>query len=127
VADAATELRMRAVTTALAGYRYRYANEVQLHERMAEVLAAADLQHVREFVIDARNRADFWLDGLVVEVKVDGTFQDALRQIGRYIEHERVRGVVLASTKPWAAQPLAKRPYWQGKPFAMVHLTRQAL
>lgn len=120
-------LRMRTVMGLLTGYAYRYASEAQLHDRLAQVLDEAGTTYERERVLDPKNRADFWLDGLVIEVKVDGTLTEALQQVGRYIELPDVAGVLLASTKAWARQPLTKRPKWHGKPFAMAYIARQAL
>ena len=63
--------------------------------------------------MDANNRADFWLDGLVIEVKVAGSLADALRQVGRYISLPQVRGVLLATTERWGERPLVARPAWR--------------
>lgn len=111
----------------LGSYLYRYGSEVQLHEAMAKVLDQAGVTHAREHILDPRNRADFWIDGLVIEVKVDGTLAEALRQVDRYIQLPQVTGVLLASTQRWADKPLVKRPSWGGKPFQMIRLARQAL
>lgn len=127
MAESAAFLRLRQIEGVLTGYAYRYSSEVQLHDRLAQALDEAGFTYVRERVLDAKNRADFWLAGLVVEVKVDGTLTEALKQVSRYIELPDVTGVLLASTKAWARRPLVERPKWQGKPFAMAYITRQAL
>jgi hypothetical protein len=120
-------MSLRGISGALGGYAYRYSTEAQLHDRFAEVLERAGLAFERERTLDDKNRADFWIDGIVVEVKVDGTLTDALRQVARYIELPQVTGVLLASTKSWAAAPLRERPKWAGKPFGMMQIRRQAL
>lgn len=120
-------MRLRQVDGLLAGFAYRYSSEVQLHDRIAAVLDKAEIPYERERVLDAKNRADFWLDGLVIEVKVDGGIGEALQQVGRYINLPQVEGVLLASSCRWAAARLRERPVWQGKPFEMVYLQRQAL
>lgn len=120
-------MHLSALARMVGGFNYRYGNEVQLHEALAEVLTMAGYAFEREYVLDAKNRADFWLDGLVIEVKVDGALSEALRQVDRYIALPQVKGVLLASTQRWAAQQLDARPAWQGKPFQMVRLGRQAL
>jgi hypothetical protein len=100
---------------------------VKLHEAMASVLEQAGFPFTREYALDAKNRADFWLDGIVIEVKIDGPLAAALRQCDRYINLPQVKGVLLASTQRWADAPLVKRPEWGGKPFMMVKLGRQSL
>lgn len=118
---------MNALATHLGRYAYRYGDEIQLHKRIAEVLTLHGFEFERERVLDARNRADFWLDGLVIEVKVAGGLSEALHQVGRYIKLPDVTGVILAGTPRWAGQPLVEKPAWEDKPFQMVRLTRQSL
>jgi hypothetical protein len=114
----------------LGGFSYRYASEVQLHERLEEVLQGEGMPFEREYRIDDKNRADFFLDGIVIEVKVDGSLSEAIRQVDRYLGLDVVRGVLLASTSRWAEAPLRadiRTKGWRGKPFAMARLRRQAL
>lgn len=120
-------MRLGAIARLLGNYRYRYGNEIQLHEALATVLEGAGYDFEREYVLDAKNRADFWLDGIVVEVKVGGSLAQALRQADRYITLPHVAGVVLASTERWGETQLADRPAWGGKAFQMVRLGRQSL
>lgn len=120
-------MRLSALANLLGGVRYRYGSEVQLHDVMGTLLTEAGYTFDREYRMDQHNRADFWLDGLVIEVKIDGSMGDALRQVDRYIGLPQVHGVLLAGTPIWAGTALAKRPAWQGKAFQMVRLQRQAL
>jgi len=121
------QLQLKGIGRLLAGFGYRYGSEVQLHQALATVLEQAGHAHVREYRLDASNRADFWLDGLVIEVKVAGSLADALRQVGRYINLPQVRGVLLVTTERWGERQLVARPAWDGKPFNIVRLKRQAL
>lgn len=121
------QLQLKGIGRLLAGFGYRYGSEVQLHQALSSVLDHAGHAHVREYRLDASNRADFWLDGLVIEVKVAGSLADALRQVRRYISLPQVRGVLLATTERWGERPLVARPAWQGKPFNIIRLKRQAL
>lgn len=126
---AATEQRMQLASLGrlLGGFLYRYNSEVALHESLAKVLADGGYVAERELVLNAKNRADFCVNGLVIEVKVDGSLSEALRQVDRYITLPSVKGVLLASTQRWADSTLAERPAWEGKPFAMIRLRRQFL
>lgn len=121
------QIILNAIANHLGRYSYRYGNEIQLHERIAEVLDIHGFTYERERVLDARNRADFWINGLVIEVKVDGALSEALRQVGRYINLPDVTGVILAGTPRWAGQALVEKPVWQDKPFQMIRLARQSL
>lgn len=121
------QLQLQGIGRLLAGFGYRYGSEVQLHQALYTVLEQAGHHFEREYRLDASNRADFWLDGLVIEVKVAGSLADALRQVGRYINLPQVRGVLLATTERWGDMPLVARPAWQGKAFNIIRLKRQAL
>lgn len=118
---------LSALATHLSRYAYRYGDEIQLHQRIAEVLTRYNFEFERERVLDARNRADFWLGGVVIEVKVGGSLSEALHQVGRYIKLPDVTGVILAGTPRWAGQELTQKPLWLDKPFQMVRLARQSL
>ncbi len=66
-------MHLSRLASLLGGYHYRYGSEVQLHQALSTVLTDAGFEHEREVALDARNRADFWLEGIVIEVKVDGS------------------------------------------------------
>lgn len=126
-AQISDEAIVTSVARVLGGFLYRYSTEIDLQDRMHEVLAEVGYSVERERRLDARNRTDLWLDGIVVEVKVGGSLSAALRQVSRYMNLPEVRGIVLASTERWASQPLSNQPEWGGKPFAMIRVRRQSL
>lgn len=128
VADVAVEFRVRRVATLLGGFRYLFGDEYQLQQAVAEVLTGAGESVTRELILDRKNRADVMLqDGILVEVKVDGSLSAALRQCERYSVLDSVHGIVLAASVVWARRGLVSRPLMGGKPFALVHLARQSL
>lgn len=120
-------LQLRHLETVLRRFSYRYNDEAQLHTAISQVLADESLTFAREHRLDAKSRADFWLDGVLIEVKVDGSLSEALRQVDRYCVYRAVTGVLLATTLRWGDQPLKDKPAFRGKPFAMVRLRRQSL
>lgn len=122
------DFELASIAGELSKYRYRYNSEIQLQDGMQRVLEQAGYQVLREHLLGARRqRSDLWIDGLVVEVKVDGSLAAALRQVSDYMKVEKVRGVILASTERWAATPLQQLPEWGGKPFIMIQVRRQCL
>ena len=126
----AVDVRMQLSTLAQAmgGYRYRYANEAQLHDRLADVLLEQRVDFERERILDAKNRLDFWIEGgIVLEVKVDGSLSQALRQIDRYAALDDVAAVLLATTQRWGDDSIKHRASFHGKPFEMLRLRRQAV
>lgn len=127
--SAASEARLHlnAIANHLGRYAYRYSSEVRLHESLAKVLETHGIVFERERILDAKNRADFWVDGIVIEVKVAGSMSEALGQVDRYINLPDVKGVILASTQRWADTNMAAKPTWHDKPFQMIRLARQSL
>jgi len=120
-------ITLNAIANHLARYSYRYSSEELLHAALSKVLETHGFDFKHEHVLDARNRVDFWINGIVIEVKVDGSMPDALRQVDRYINLPSVQGVILAGTPRWAAQELVQKPVWKDKPFQMIRLERQYL
>lgn len=122
------DFRVRRIANLLCGFRYLFGDEYQLQEAVTKVLSDAGESVTRELILDRKNRADVMLaNGLLVEVKVDGSLSAALRQCERYSALESVCGIVLAASVSWARRGLVSRPLMGGKPFAMVFLPRQCL
>lgn len=114
-------IQVSQIAAALAGYRYSFGSEIELHKGMAEAMAAAGLPFVREHVAGPADRFDFLVDGgIVVEAKIKGSMAAALSQCLRYAERPDVRAVLLVAARFWASsitiQELA------GKPFMLVKL-----
>ena len=124
----AIDFRVRSVANRLAGFRWMFGSEDHLQGAIATMLVDAGESVVRENILDRRNRADVVLsDGVLIEVKVDGSLSAALRQCDRYSALPAVTGIVLASTCIWARRQLVTRPRMGGKPFALAFLPRQSI
>lgn len=120
-------LRLSQLASCLRPYAYRYGDEIQLHGVLESVLQdAGEHGFLREHAIDSKNRFDFWFpdEGLVIEVKVDGSLSSALRQVDRYAHLDQVRGILLASTPRWGEIGVGTL---QGKPLYSLRLKRQCL
>lgn len=109
----------------LAGFSYRFGSETQLHEAIAQVLTQDGRAFRREVRIDDKNRFDFDLAGIIIEVKIKGSLSEALHQVDRYCALDHVRGVLIASSVRWAVVQEPK-PI-RGKPVRVIHLKRQIL
>lgn len=123
--DPTTRFQLNTLRHRLEAVQYLFANEARLHELIGQVLDVAGFEFEREYRIDAKNRADFWLDGIVIEVKVDGDLASACRQCQRYMKLPGVRGVLLASTCTWARNP--RLVGTELDRFAFAYLRRSAL
>jgi hypothetical protein len=110
------------VIIALERYGFRFASEVQLHAGIAQALTLEGFAFEQERRSTPACRYDFYLpDGsIVIEVKVAGSYAAALRQVERYLQLPDCAGVIIASTKAWAAS--AKPQMLHGKPIRLARL-----
>ncbi|WP_431976027.1 hypothetical protein [Micromonospora haikouensis] len=96
-----------AVAQLFGAHRYRYVNELELHDCLDEVLRAAGVVADREVRLTARERIDFLLpSGLGVEVKVAGSPGAVHRQMARYAAQPSIRALLLVTTRPTHLQGL---------------------
>lgn len=82
---------------------FRWSSEADIHKGLLQWLGNQQ-QHVPSFrsevILSKRDRLDVLLaDGTAIEIKVDGTKTEVLRQLHRYAEHEQVTGLILLTTK----------------------------
>jgi hypothetical protein len=106
------------------GYRFRFASEADLQDGIETALKRRGQCYEREKVLSPQDRPDFLVDGLAVEVKVDGSLPEALRQVARYAAHDRVEGILLVGTPAW----LARIPHSiGGKPLHQLRLVGSML
>lgn len=85
----------------IAGARYRYARETDLHAGIAAVLTRAGIGPVREVRLTAAERIDLFLPaaGVGIEVKVDGQAGAVWRQLRRYAACPQIRALLLVTTR----------------------------
>lgn len=88
------------VASALRSYSFRFQDEDALQRGIGEVLAGFEFS--REFRIDGRSRLDFMVHmahEIAIEVKVAGAAAEVQRQVTRYLESDKVDGLVLVTTR----------------------------
>ena len=89
----------KALVEALRSARFRYSSEDDLQLGIEKLLASRSIQYEREVVLGPGERIDFMVDGVGIEVKIDGGVQELGRQVLRYLMHESVREVVVVTTR----------------------------
>lgn len=83
-------------------YRYRVGNEIALQDGLATALTQSNIAFEREVSLSERDRPDFVLEnGLLIEVKIKGSFAQLLRQCARYAKHDCVKAILVAGTPFW--------------------------
>jgi hypothetical protein len=106
-------LSATSIVEQLAAYRYRIAGETSVQDGIEIVLKEHGIPYQREAVVE-RDRFDFLCYGaIVIEVKIKGSFSEALRQVERYCHQPFVEAIIIATTRRWrrpTAFPLHGKP-----------------
>lgn len=83
----------------LVDYRYRCLNELDLQDGIAaSIETTLGRAPEREWHL-GRDRLDLFMDGVAIEVKIDGPLSSVTRQLHRYAQHPNVKAIVLATTR----------------------------
>lgn len=108
---------MAEVEVLLGGARYSVSSEAELQAALAQRLDGFICK--REVALTTTERIDFTYGEVGIEVKVDGSRADVLRQLSRYAEHSDIGGLVLVTTR---ARHRAMPAELNGKPLRVVFL-----
>lgn len=78
----------------------------------------------KEYNLSKKDRVDFFIKGpgIAIEVKIQGSPVEILRQCERYCRHSSVKAIILASAKFMGLPETIK-----GKPAYFIHLSRGLL
>lgn len=118
------------VRDVIESHRYAFANEAELQAGLAEVFTRAEVPFEREVNLDKvregfrllLGRVDFLVaDSIALEVKVDGSSLQASRQLYRYAESPRVRGLVLVTSRGRHRTVISALRTVGGKPFVVAN------
>lgn len=94
--------------------------ESAVQEGVANVLSWGETAYEREVRLSDADRIDFLLaDGTGIEVKVAGSLPALLRQLQRYAQHDRVRALLVVTTR---TRLMALPEMLSGKPVAVASL-----
>jgi hypothetical protein len=112
----ATSLRANEIKDLLLRKRLRAGTETILQDGIAETLREAGVGFLREHRLSARDRPDFMVGGVAIEVKIDQGWHSVLRQLSRYAVHPKVQEILLVTAR---MQHLAVPEAIQGKPLVV--------
>ena len=87
------------LSDAMRRWRFSPGREEDLQEGIAKMLDGEQLRYRREESLSRRDRPDFMIWNVALEVKVDGGTMAVLRQLQRYAAHEDVARLVLVTTR----------------------------
>jgi hypothetical protein len=106
------------VARILEGVRFRFSTEEELQLGVAAALA--EYIPEREVILGPKDRVDFLLWGVGIEIKIKGGISALTRQLMRYAQHERVRSLVVVTSREQYRLQLPAT--MNGKPLRVVSL-----
>lgn len=84
----------------LCGFRALTASERELQIAIEAMLRQNGVKYLREAPLTPRDRPDFLIGDIALELKVSGSQTTILGQLLRYAESPRVAAIVLLTTRP---------------------------
>lgn len=87
------------VADAIRRVRFNCVSEDDLQRGIEKVLTDVGMKFEREVILSPRDRLDFVVDGLGIEVKIAGGLNDVMRQVQRYLGYEQIKAVMVVSTR----------------------------
>lgn len=87
------------IATALNKTVFRFSDEMALQNGIEELFKKQGWKYERESILSPRNRIDFMVHGVGIEVKVDSSPNTVQRQLWRYADDSRIGALVLVTTR----------------------------
>jgi len=107
------------ICASLRGVQFHFSNEKELQDGIAQRLTAPGIAFLREVVLSPGDRIDFLVDRIGIEVKVDGSLSQVIRQLWRYAQRPEISALILVTSR---AKHGPIPPAMNGKPVLCVCL-----
>jgi hypothetical protein len=115
----------RRICSLLARHLFSFQCEADLQRAIAQALEASGYSFQREVALNEKDRIDFMVGLVGIEVKTAGSNSDILRQMHRYAQCESVTALVLVTSR--MRHRGAVPDTLNGKPLVVHHLIMEAL
>jgi len=81
----------------LAKYRFDTSCEATLQAQIENVLQESGIEYQREVHLSLRDRIDFLVHGIGIEVKITGSAKAIFRQCQKYCTYDQIESFILVS------------------------------
>lgn len=117
------------ICEAVRSHRFTYSSELELHDRLATLFddTGFTVPVLREVDLSPRDRIDFLIGTVGVEVKIGGTWQAAARQLQRYAASPVVEHLVLVTSRVRHVDTLVRTEFIGGKRLWVASLLEASL
>lgn len=93
------DIKTLSIISALQSFRYNFTDEKEFQDGIERALRDAMIPALREWELKPYGTIDFFCDGIGIEAKIKGGRHALWRQSARYIKHQDITGIIIASTK----------------------------
>jgi len=100
-------------------------NEKKMQDAIGELLTENGIMFGREFILQARDRIDFIVGTVGIEVKIKGSYTQVASQLLRYAESELVTHLILVTTRA-SHRKLLHLPNERGIPIDVIFTSNYA-
>lgn len=83
----------------LSQQRFSVQNEKETQAEIADTLHRHNIKFSREHRLNEQSIPDFFIDGIVLEVKIKGNSKQIYRQCERYCQIEEVKSLILVTNR----------------------------
>ncbi|MCK4815729.1 hypothetical protein KA005_08165 [bacterium] len=87
------------INKALSGQRFGLSSEKVLQSEIAVALSQNGIKAESEYRFTSKDIADFFIDGIAIEVKIKGSASEIFKQCERYCQFEDVRELILITNR----------------------------
>jgi len=106
--------KLNILSQVIGSQSYRFCNEKELQDGIERVLIEDGYSPKREVILSNRDRIDFMVDRIGIEVKVGGSTSAIIRQVHRYAQHDSLDAILVVTTRSRHSLPatISGKPVW---------------
>lgn len=87
------------IVNILNSYKFPINTEKELQECIKTIFNDNGIKFQKEYRLDEKSIVDFYINGIAIEIKIKGSAKNIYRQCVRYCENEKVKTLILVSSK----------------------------
>jgi len=103
----------------LSSTKFIFSNEIELHQGIEQFLISLGIDYQKEVILDSKDRIDFLIGKIGIEIKINESTSEVTRQLWRYAQQEMIDEIILITTR---SKHKVIEGIINGKPIYIVHL-----
>ena len=92
-------MNAREIDALIQRHRFRFVDEEELQDSLVLLFENSAIKFEREVRLWEGDRLDFLVDGIAIEVKIQGQKTSLIQQLLRYARHDRVHELLVVTSK----------------------------